>query len=211
MIQILIIDDHPLVADGIATMIRGEDYLQITGRCKTGREAMVFLEEHAPDIILLDLSLPDINGLDLLVQIKQINSSAKIIAITSVNETGIITQMLHKGGDGYLLKDMERDDLITAVNTVLNGKIYLSRSAREKIMEQFHTIRAPLNSIPELTRREKQILKMLYEGYNVPQIAGEIFLSPYTIETHKKNLMQKLKAATTPQLLKIARENGLVG
>ncbi len=211
MIQILIIDDHPLVADGIAAMIRGEDYLQITGRCKTGREAMVFLEEHAPDIILLDLSLPDINGLDLLVQIKQINSSAKVIAITSVNETGIITQMLHKGGDGYLLKDMERDELITAVNTVLSGKVYLSRSAREKIMEQFHTVRAPLNGMPELTRREKQILQMLYEGYNVPKIASEIFLSPYTIETHKKNLMQKLKAATTPQLLKIARENGLIG
>ncbi len=210
MIQILIIDDHPLVADGIATMIRDLSHLQITGHYKTGKEALDFLHHQSPDIILLDLNLPDTNGIELCAQIRGKNKVSKIIALTSTNETGIITQILSKGGNGYLLKDMERNDLLAAIDTVLDNRVYLSKSAHEKVIEQFLSVNNALESIPKLTRREQQILQLFHEGYNVPEIAEKIFLSSLTIQTHKKNLMQKMKVNHTQQLLKVARELGLV-
>lgn len=210
MIQILIIDDHPLVGDGIATMLREEDHLQITGVCKTGKEAIEFLQDNSPEIILLDISLPDIDGLELCSLIRKNNKTSKIIGLTSTNEAGIITQLLSRGGNGYLLKNMERDELINAIHEVLNDKIFLSKAANQKILEQYNSVNHALENVPVLTRREKEILQLLHEGLNGPQIAEKLFLSPLTVETHRKNLMQKLNANTTQLLIKNAAELKLI-
>ena len=210
MISILIIDDHPLVGDGISTMLKGETYLQIKGVCKTGMEGLLFLKETQPDIILLDISLPDIDGLELCSMIRQTNKHSKIIGLTSTNEAGIITQFLSLGGNGYLLKNMERAELLDAINNVIDGKIFLSKAANQKILEQYNSVSHALKSIPVLTRREKELLRLLYDGLNGPQIAEKLFLSTFTIETHRKNLMQKLNVNSTQQLLKTAREKKLI-
>lgn len=210
MIHILIIDDHPLVSDGVAAMVKGIDYLQITGACKSGAAALAFLETNSPEIILLDISLPDIDGLELCSHIRKQNKTAKILGLTSTNEAGIITQFLAKGGNGYLLKNMERDELILAIDEVMNDKIFLSKAANQKILEQYNTINDALKSTPVLTRREKEILQLLYEGLTGPQIAERLFLSPYTIETHRKNLMQKLNVSTTQLMLRYAKDNMLI-
>lgn len=206
MISILIIDDHPLVGDGIGTMLKNEVYLEILGICKTGKEALSFLNDRQPDIILLDISLPDIDGLELCSMIRKGNLSSKIIGLTSTNEAGIITQFLSRGGNGYLLKNMERTELLTAINEVMNGRIFLSTAANQKILEQYNSVSHALQNTPVLTRREKEILQLLYQGFNGPQIAEQLFVSPFTIETHRKNLMQKLNANTTQMLLKTATE-----
>ncbi len=210
MISILVIDDHPLVGDGITLMVKDIEYLQIISICKSGKEALEFLVDAKPDIILLDISLPDIDGLELCSQIRKTNKQTKIIGLTSTNEAGIITQLLANGGNGYLLKNMEREELITAIDEVLNGKIFLSKAANQKILEQFHSLKDALKNKPVLTRREKEILKLLYEGLTGPQIAEKLFLSPLTVETHRKNLMQKLNVNSVQQLLKVAGENKLV-
>jgi len=210
MISILIIDDHPLVSDGISTMIRDVEYLQVIGTSKTGKEALEFLSIHEPDIILLDISLPDVNGLELCSMIREKNKISKIIGLTSANETGLIAQLLTRGANGYLLKNMEREELITAIDRVMNGKIFLSKAANEKLLEQFHSINDALKSTPVLTRREKEILLALNEGLNGPQIAEKLFVSPYTIETHRKNLLQKFNVSNTQLLLKTARECRLI-
>lgn len=210
MITILIIDDHPLVGDGIATMLRDETHLQITGICKTGKEAVHFLSDNTPDIVLLDINLPDIDGLELCSNIRKKNKTSKIIGLTSTNEAGIITQLLSRGGNGYLLKNMERNELITAIDEVLNDKIFLSKAANQKILEQYNSVNHALENTPVLTRREKEILQLLHEGLNGPQIAEKLFLSPYTVETHRKNLMQKFNANTTQLLLKTAVELKLI-
>lgn len=210
MIKILIIDDHPLVGDGITTMLREESHLQITGICKNGKEALDFLSGNQPDIILLDINLPDIDGLELCATIRKTNKVSKIIGLTSTNEAGIITQLLAKGGNGYLLKNMERNELITAIDEVLNGKIFLSKAANQKILEQFNSVNQALENSPVLTRREKEILQLLHQGLNGPQIAEKLFLSPYTIETHRKHLMQKFNVNTTQLLLKNAAEQKLI-
>jgi len=210
MIRILIIDDHPLVSDGVATMVKDLDYLQVIGASKSGKEAMDFLDANNPEIILLDISLPDIDGLELCSQIRKTNKTVKIIGLTSTNEAGIITQFLARGGNGYLLKNMEREELILAIDEVMSDKIFLSKAANQKILEQYNTVSDALKSTPVLTRREKEIIHLLYEGLTGPQIAERLFLSPYTVETHRKNLLQKLNVSSTQLMLRYAKDNKLI-
>jgi DNA-binding NarL/FixJ family response regulator len=210
MIRILIIDDHPLVTDGIQMMLKDAGYLSIIGKAKNGAEALQFLEDNEPEIILLDISLPDIDGLQLCDKIREKNKYSKILGLTSANDASIITQLLHRGANGYLLKNMERNELLEAIDKVMDGKIFLSKAANEKVLEQFSSLSTALHEIPALTRREKEILLLLDEGLNGPQIADKLFLSHYTIETHRKNLMQKLNANSLAQLLKTARDKKLI-
>ena len=210
MIEILIVDDHPLVSDGVAAMVKDVPYLNICGACKSAKESLAFLANNKPAVILLDISLPDMDGLELCSQIRQLNKTVKIIGLTSTNEAGIITQFLAKGGNGYLLKNMERDELLAAIDEVMNDKIFLSKAANQKILEQFHTVSDALKSTPVLTRREKEIIQLLYEGLTGPQIAERLFLSPYTIETHRKNLLQKLNVNSTQLMLRYAKDNKLI-
>jgi two-component system, NarL family, nitrate/nitrite response regulator NarL len=210
VIRILIIDDHPLVRDGIQTMLRNEPSVQIVGASKTAAEALAFLANDEPDIILLDISLPDMNGLELCEKIRLIHKQAKIIGLTSTNEAGIITGLLQRGGNGYLLKNMERTELLEAIQTVSSGKVYLSKAANEKILEQFQNVKSVNGEVPLVTRREKEILQLLADGLKGPQIAEKLFLSPLTIETHRKNLLRKFNANSVQLLLKIARENELI-
>lgn len=210
MINLFIIDDHPLVADGITMMLKDVDYLQIQGTATTGADALDFLNIHQPEIILLDISLPDTDGLQLCDSIRNNNKYSKIIGLTSANDASIITQLLHRGANGYLLKNMERNELLEAIDTVMDGKIFLSKAANEKVLEQFSSISSAINEMPAITRREKEILLLLEDGLNGPQIAEKLFLSPYTIETHRKNLMQKLNVNSTHQLLKTAKTMSLI-
>lgn len=210
MIKILVVDDHPLVGDGVSTMLKDELHLNVCGICKNGKQAIASFTELEPDVILLDISLPDIDGIELCSILRKQNKEVKIIGLTSTNEAGIISQFLAKGGNGYLLKDMERYELLEAIDEVMNGKIYLSKAANQKILEQFNSLKDAAQELPGLTRREKEILKLLYDGHNGPQIAEKLFLSHYTIETHRKNLMQKLNVSSTQQLLKLALEHKLI-
>ena len=211
MVSILIIDDHPLVTDGVKTMLRDSGEVQVTASAKTAREALGLLHENTFDIILLDISLPDMDGLALCEAIRKINKVAKIIGLTSSNEVGIITQLLQRGGNGYLLKNMEQSELLEAIWQVLAGKIYLSKAANEKLLEQYRNVNTALAQTPLLTRREKEVLQLLDEGLTGPQIAARLFLSPYTVESHRKNLMQKLNATNSQMLLKLARQHKLIG
>lgn len=210
MISILVADDHPLVGDGISTMIKNETHLSVCAVCKTGAETLAAVETLMPDIVLLDISLPDMDGLQVCQLIRKKNKTVKLIALTSTNEAGIISQFLASGGNGYLLKNMERSDLLQAIDEVLKGSIYLSKAANQKILEQFNSLKSAAQALPGLTRREKEILKFLYDGLNGPQIAEKLFLSHYTVETHRKNLMQKLNVSSTQQLLKLAVEHKLI-
>ena len=210
MVHILLIDDHPLVTDGVKTMLATQEGIVVSAAAKTAKEALSILEQSTFEIILLDLSLPDMDGLALCSEIRKTNQSSKIIALTSTNETGIITQFLQRGGNGYLLKNMERQELIEAIEQVQLGKIYLCKGANEKILEQYRNVEVATQQAPVLTRREKEILQLLNEGLTGPQIAKQLFLSPLTVETHRKNLMQKLNANNAQMLLKLARKQRLI-
>jgi two-component system, NarL family, nitrate/nitrite response regulator NarL len=211
MIKILIIDDHPLVIDGIKTMLKDETYLQIEAAVKNGKDALDFLENKiAVDVILLDINLPDIDGLRLCELIRNKDKTVKIVGLTYVNEAGIITQLIRKGANGYLLKNMEREELIEAINRVMDGSVYLSKAANEKIIQQLQGLGLPQNGIPALTRREKEILQLLCEGKTSQEIADKLFLSYYTVDTHRKNMLQKFNVHNTQSLMKVVRELGVI-
>jgi DNA-binding NarL/FixJ family response regulator len=206
MVKIFIIDDHPLVIDGIKTMLGDIDHVQITGSAGTAKEALEFLDQSdTPDIILLDINLPDMDGLRLCRQIREKNKTVKIIGLTYVNEAGIITQLIKKGANGYLLKTMERDELIDAIDRVLGSSVYLSKAANDKIVEQLQMNGLSSEDIPVLTRREKEILPLLAEGFTSHEIAAKLFLSSYTVDTHRKNMLQKFNVHNTRALIKIAQ------
>lgn len=210
MLQLLIIDDHPLVTDGIRTMLKDVNYLQIAGACKTAAAALDFLSRNTVDIILLDISLPDMDGLQLCESIRKADKQVKIIGLTSANEAGIITGFLQRGGNGYLLKDMEREELLSAIDKVLNDQIYLSHAANAKVLEQFQSVRSAMNHVPVVTRREKEILQLFADGMKGPQIAEKLFLSTYTVETHRKNLLKKFNANAIQMVIKIARDYRII-
>lgn len=205
MLTILIIDDHPLVTDGITIMLKDASHLEVVASCRTGEEALNFIASNIPDIILLDINLPDIDGIKLCGLIRKKNKVSKILGLTSVNETSLISKMLQQGANGYLLKNMDRTELIHAIDEVFRGKIYLSKEANEKLLEQFQRIQDAVEQVPVITRREKEILLLLEDGLNGPQIAERLYLSPFTIETHRKNLLLKFNAGNTQQMLKAAR------
>jgi DNA-binding NarL/FixJ family response regulator len=211
MIKILIIDDHPLVIDGIRTMLKDENYFQIVAAAKSGKEALSFLDSHpCIDIILLDINLPDTDGLRLCEQIREKNKTTKILGLTYVNEAGIINGLIRKGANGYLLKNMEREELILAMNQVLDGAIYLSKAANEKIVQQLQAYDLSKNDMPALTRREKEVLKLLSEGMTSNEIACKLYLSNYTVDTHRKNMLQKFNVHNTQTLLNVVKNLGII-
>ena len=210
MTKLVIIDDHPLVIEGIAIMVKDVPWLKILASFKTASNAIQFFENNDPDIILLDINLPDMDGLQLCSVIRSKNKTVKIIGLTSIDEVGIITQFLQRGGNGYLLKNMERDELLFAIEKVLDGSTYLSKEANEKLLKQFLNLKEAKNNTPTLTRREKEILRLLNEGYNGPRIAEKLYLSQYTVETHRKNLMQKFNVHNLQSLLHAASNMKLI-
>jgi DNA-binding NarL/FixJ family response regulator len=210
MIKILIVDDHPLVTDGIRTMLKDESYLRIEAAAKTAKEALAILADTFVDIILLDINLPDTDGIRLCEMIREKNKQVKILGLTYVNEAGIINQLIKKGANGYLLKNMEREELIDAINKVMDGTIYLSKQANEKILQQLQAYEIPQNKVPALTRREKEILLLLSEGLTSHEIATRLFLSNYTVDTHRKNMLQKFNVHNTQSLMNVVRELGII-
>ncbi len=211
MIKILIVDDHPLVIDGIRTMLRDEPYLQIEASAKNAKEALSLLAgELQVDVVLLDVNLPDMDGLRLCELIREKNKTIKILGLTYINEAGIINQLIKKGANGYLLKTSEREELIEAVYGVMDGTIYLSKAANAKILQQLQSYDLPKNDIPGLTRREKEILQLLAEGLTSQEIGVKLFLSNYTVDTHRKNMLQKFNVHNTQSLMKVVRELGVI-
>ena len=207
MVKLLIVDDHPLVIDGLKTMLKDVGYIQIAGAVKNGKDALAWLDEHADvQVILLDINLPDTDGLRLCEQIRSKNKSIKIIGLTYVNEAGIITQLIKKGANGYLLKNMEREELINAIDLVMDGNIYLSKAANEKIVQQLQAYDLPGNALPALTRREKEILQLLAKGFTSHEIASQLFLSTFTVDTHRRNMLQKFNVHNTQALINMANE-----
>ena len=185
-------------------MLKEVDYVSIVGQAKNSSEAMRALAD--PDANLIDVILLEINSLRLCTLIRERNKNVKIIGLTYVNEAGIISQLIKKGGNGYLLKTMEREELLEAINQVMDGNIFLSRQANEKMLQQLQAYEITDNKIPSLTRREKEILKLLSEGLTSHEIASHLFLSSYTIDTHRKNMLQKFNVHNTQALLKAVNE-----
>lgn len=197
-IEIVIVDDHPMVIEGLKSLLSAYNTLTVMHTFTKGNEAYDFLQNGACDIILLDINLPDINGIELCGKLKSRNPDVKILGMSTYNDASLIRQMIHKGAKGYLLKNASSDDLLEAIEQVYEGKTYFSAEVQSILAE------SSLKDIPNLTRREKEILRMIATGETTQQIADKLFVSPLTIETHRRNLMQKFNVNNAPALIKLA-------
>lgn len=204
-INILIIDDHPVVIEGVKTLLKDVEYIHITGSCTDAASARNFLQKNTVDIILLDINLPDCNGMELCLELKKKNKDLKIIALSNYSERSMINKMIENGASGYLLKNAGRKELLDAIDNVLNNKHYFSDEVTKKLLEP-----VPAVVIPKLTRREKEILKLIADGESSNTIAEKLYISLLTVETHRRNIIQKFQTNNMFSVLKIAIENKII-
>ena len=203
MIQVAITDDHKMLVEGLKKMIEESGQAQVIGMAHSGKECRTLLKHMQPDVLLLDINLPDISGVDLCAELKQNYPNLKILALTSYGEYSMVRRMLDNGALGYVLKNAMCEEVIEGIATVAQGEPFLCHEVDMLMKKQADT------SV-WLTPREEALLKLIVEGYTNPEIAEKIFLSPETIKGYRKNLLFKLGAKNTAALVKIALDQKLV-
>jgi DNA-binding NarL/FixJ family response regulator len=206
-IKVFIIDDHPMVVAGLNSLLGRLENIEVAGAVSNAFDAIPFLKKNKVDVILLDINLPDISGIDLCKKIHKEFPEIKILGISTFSERSYISRMIENGASGYLIKSASAEEIVEAIDTVLKGKMYLSVSM-EHIAKPLSIM--PSDNLPALTKREKEILQLISEGLTNNQIAEKLFISPLTVDSHRKNLLTKLNVNNTASLIKLAVQNGLI-
>lgn len=205
--KILIADDHEIIHIGITNVLENNPEFLITGHAYTGKEAIEKADTLKPDIILMDISMPEGNGLFATHEIMKINPQIKIIALSQHDDNAYISQMIQAGCFGYLLKNSRKEEILKALASVVRGKKYMNPDIIDKLMSGNSGFD---NAQIRLTKRETEVLKKIAKGNNNPEIAHKLSISVRTVETHRRNLMQKLKAKTVVELLRQASKFKLI-
>ncbi|MCF7561454.1 response regulator transcription factor [Sabulilitoribacter multivorans] len=209
-IKVSITDDHEMVLKGIASMLLNTPELEVVGMYKNAQETLENIENDKPDILFLDINLPDINGIDLSNQLLKKFKELKIIALTNFEDISFVKRMLKNGVHGYLLKNTDKLELIKAMKTVLSGELFLQKNIKNKLLIQ-STGKITDNGLkPNLTRREHDVLVAISEELTTQEISEKLFISPKTVETHRMNIMSKLGAKNSVGIIKIAIEKQLL-
>jgi DNA-binding NarL/FixJ family response regulator len=206
MTRVYIVDDHAVVVEGIYSLLQKETDFEMAGYANNAANCLNYFANHTADVILMDISLPDMNGVDLCKVIKKKYPGIMVLALSTFNQGTYIRKMMESGASGYLLKNAARQEIIEAIKTVIKGKNYLSFDAGQALRSDT----AQQNAIPPLTKREKEVLIHIAEGLTNAQIAEKLFISIDTVESHRKNLHAKLGVKNTAMLVRFAIENDLL-
>lgn len=205
--QIFIVDDHPMVVAGLKALLSQMDNIHVAGSAGNAYDTIPFLKKNKVDIVLLDINLPDINGIDLCKKIKKEFPDIKILGISTFSERSYISRMIANGASGYLIKSASAEEITEAIETALKGRLYLSLEMEHVLQPSSIT---SSNILPALTRREKEVLQLIAEGFTNNQIAEKLFISPLTVDSHRKNLLTKLNVNNTATLIKLAIQHQLI-
>lgn len=206
MIRVFIVDDHPVVIEGIHSLLQNEKDIAWVGQAMNAQSCLGFFVNNTADVVLMDISMPGMDGVELCAVMKEKYPGIFILGLSSFNQGIYIKKMLENGASGYILKNSSKEDLIKAIHSVHEGLIFINGEVAESLREHE---RAGKFQLPVLTPREKEILQLISEGYTNPQIAEKIFLSPFTVDSHRKNLLAKLGVKNTATLIKLAVERHL--
>lgn len=212
MIKIIIADDHQLFIDGIKSIIKSIKNLEISAEVNNGKQLLEHLSKQGCDVILMDINMPDMDGIEATKEVKKRYPNIKIIMLTMYSSRDYIEKLLRVGADGYILKNTGKEELQKAIETVHQGESYFSAEVTERIMEGLQKKKsAEKNSfMVELTEREIDVLKLIVQELTTSEIAEKLFISTHTVETHRKNLISKLNVRNIAGLVKYAMQNGLV-
>lgn len=212
-IKVLIADDHPIVRSGICSLLESQTDLEVVGEAESGREAISMARELMPDVVVMDIAMPDVNGLEATRQIKKHSPHINILALTVYDNEEYFFQMLSAGASGYLPKKAATEELVQAIRAVHQGAAFLYPTVAKKLIgEYLRRVDSgeELASYDGLTPREKEVLKLIAEGFTNQEIANQLYLSKKTIETHKENIMNKLNMHNRVELVKYAIRKGLI-
>ena len=203
-VKVFIVDDHYVVIEGIRSLLQNEKNIEWMGHAMNADSCLAFLNRQQPDVILMDINLPGMNGIELCKEVKSKYPSVFIIGLSTFNQQSFIQKIMDIGASGYVLKNVTQEELILALETVVRGKLYLSDEAattlRSKSAEQ----------IPILTRRELEVLELIADGMTNNEIAEKLFISVTTVDTHRKNLLAKFEAKNVAAMIKIATHLQLI-
>ena len=204
MINVLLVEDHILVIEGIKTMLQDTGDINCTGSCTTAAALWPLLQQQQPDLILMDINLPDSTGIDLCKLVKEKYPAVQVLALSINNQPGIISKMMENGASGYVLKDASKSEIIEAVRKAAAGKEFFSHSAAHALRE------SNAGKLPALTRREKEILEKIADGLTNQQIADQLFVDVTTVNSHRKNMLAKYDVSNTAALVKLAIKENLI-
>jgi DNA-binding NarL/FixJ family response regulator len=213
-LRIVLADDHTILREGLRALLSTNADFEVVGEAADGREAVRSVEKLEPDLLLMDLSMPRMSGMDAISEIKKRHPTTKIIALTVHKTEEYLMTTLQAGADGYVLKDATHDELVMAIHNVVSGKSYLSPGISEKVIEGYLEGKESSSSISswqKLSQREREVLKLIAEGYKNKEIAEDLCISLKTVEKHRANLMKKLDLHNAAGLTVYAVERGLVG
>lgn len=215
MIKVALVDDHQIVRDGIKALLENASNIEIVGEADTAKDLLTKLEIIKPNIVIVDISLPDMSGIDLTKAIINSNDSIKVIVLSMHTTQEFIFNAIKSGAKGYLPKNITREELIESIIQVNAGNEYFSQEISEIILKNYlKQVKNPERSSgieeQQLTARESEILKLVAEGYSNQLIADKLFISVRTVESHKNHIMQKLELTTTVELVKYALKNRII-
>ena len=212
-LRIVLAEDHTILREGLRALLGADPNFDIIGEAEDGREAVRCVERLEPDLLLIDLSMPRMSGMDAIREIKKRYPAIKIIALTVHKTEEYLSTTLQAGADGYVLKDATHDELIMAIKNVMGGKPYLSPGVSEKVIEGYLVGKESIRSSTPwetLSQREREVLKLIAEGFKNKEIAEDLCISLKTVEKHRANLMKKLDLHNAAALTVYAVQKGLV-
>jgi DNA-binding NarL/FixJ family response regulator len=207
MIRVFIVDDHPVVIEGIHSLLQNEKDMAWVGQATNAASCLGFFVNNTADVVLMDISMPGMDGVELCAVMKEKYPGIMILGLSSFNQGLYIKKMVENGASGYILKNSSKEELIKAIHAVHEGCMYFSGEVGMALQEYQ---KSEKNDLPLLTPREKEVLQLIAEGYTNPQIAEKIFLSPFTVDSHRKNLLAKLGVKNTASLIRLAVEKKLI-
>lgn len=211
--RIVVAEDYTILREGLRALLSSNPHFEVVGEAEDGKDAIRCVERCKPDLVLMDLSMPRISGLDAIREIKRLCPETKILALTVHKAEEYILAALEAGAHGYVLKDASHAELVMAIKSVLSGKPYITPGISEKVIKgylEWKKTHTPRSAWDRLTQRERQVLKLIAEGYKNKEIADYLYISIKTVEKHRANLMKKLGLHTASALTAFAMEKGLV-
>jgi len=203
--KLFIVDDHYMVIEGIRSLLQHEAGLEWTGHASNAASCLAYLRQQQPDVILMDISLPDKNGIDLCKEVKEKYPSVFILGLSTFSQESFISKMMDNGASGYVLKNATKEELLEAIKTVMKGRLFLSMDAAQSLRSA-----ADKPGMPVITRREKEVLELIAAGCTNAEIAERLFVSVSTIDTHRKNLLEKFNVRNTASLVRLATQQQII-
>jgi len=212
MIQVFIVDDHKMVIEGLMLMLATLDNIKVIGTATSGEEAIEMIPKTQTDVVLLDINMQGINGVETCKTLLRKQPNLKIIALSMHKESSLIKLMLSNGARGYVLKNAGQQEVVRAIEVVSNGKMYLDETVNDIVLNSVANgrERKKQNPFPSISRREKEVLNLILKEHTTQEIADKLFISFGTVETHRRNMLVKLGAKNTAGLVRIAIEYGLI-